>query len=127
MKEYQVFQVILLDTSVSIFVQYEDNGGGSIFSFSGTGEEPRYAIQDIKADPFLDPRYAGSKLLGVMSKGDIDEAWSLCRAYVEDKENVKKHDEITDWCVAAAAMLDKEGLVRASEWWTLPTIKETDA
>ncbi|OAA71111.1 hypothetical protein LEL_09702 [Akanthomyces lecanii RCEF 1005] len=126
MKECQVFQIILLNESVSIFVQYEENGGGSIFSFSGTGDEPRYVIQDIKANPFLDPRYAGSKLLGTMSKDDIGEAWRLCQAYVEDKENKKKHEEITDWCVVAAAMLDKEGLVGAKEWWTLPTIKKMD-
>lgn len=122
MAECQVFQIILLRESVSLFVQYTDGGGGSMLSFSGTGEEPRCAIADIGWNPFLHPRYAGSKLLGTMSKDKVEEAWKLCRGYVEDEEN--KHDEITDWCVAAAALLDRHSLVVAKEWWVLPTIEE---
>ncbi|TQV95120.1 hypothetical protein V2A60_009813 [Cordyceps javanica] len=118
MTECQVYQVILFRKSVVIFVEYERGGGGSMCSFVGTGEEPRCVVEDVDASPFKHPQYAGCKLLGTMKKDNVQEAWAACREYIANEEN--KHEEVTDWCVAAAALLETRGLVVAGQWWALP-------
>ncbi|EJP62779.1 hypothetical protein CRV24_004707 [Beauveria bassiana] len=123
MAECLVFQVILLREGLAIFTQYEPigsggGGGGSMFLFAGTGQEPRCAVGDVATSLMRHPKYAGCKLLGSMRRDRVDEAWALCRAYVEDERH--KHACVTDWCVAAAAMLAERRVVVAKKWWLLP-------
>ncbi|KAM3521162.1 hypothetical protein MY4038_009149 [Beauveria bassiana] len=127
MAECLVFQVILLREGLAIFTQYEPigsgsgssgSGGGSMFLFAGTGQEPRCAVGDVATSLMRHPKYAGCKLLGSMRRDRVDEAWALCRAYVEDERH--KHACVTDWCVAAAAMLAERRVVVAKKWWLLP-------
>ncbi|KAM0664767.1 hypothetical protein ACQRIT_000384 [Beauveria bassiana] len=120
MAECPVFQVILLREGLAIFTQYEPigSGGGSMFLFAGTAQEPRCAVGDVATSLMRHPKYAGCKLLGSMRRDRVDEAWALCRAYVEDERH--KHACVTDWCVAAAAMLAERRVVVAKKWWLLP-------
>ncbi|KAK8140984.1 hypothetical protein G3M48_001155 [Beauveria asiatica] len=133
MAECLVFQVILLREGLAIFIQYEPigssssssggGGGGSMFLFAGTGQEPRCAVGDVATSLMRHPKYAGCKLLGSMRRDRVDEAWELCRAYVEDERH--KHACVTDWCVAAAAMLQERRVVVANKWWLLPQRAES--
>ncbi|KAM3451622.1 hypothetical protein MY3296_005147 [Beauveria thailandica] len=115
MAECLVFQVILLREGLAIFIQYEPigsgggGGGGSVFLFAGTGQEPRCAVGDVATSLMRHPKYAGCKLLGSMRRDRVDEAWALCRAYVEDERH--EHACVTDWCVAAAELLQERRVV----------------
>lgn len=117
MIEYQVYQIIFFREKLGIFVEHITGGGGELYTFRGSGEEPRCELEELDTSPFRDAKYAGSKLLGKMKRSDVDKAWKLCRDYVEDDNN--EHEEITDWCVGTAAMLAKEGLIVTKPWWTI--------
>ncbi|KAM3557181.1 hypothetical protein ARSEF4850_005186 [Beauveria asiatica] len=83
MAECLVFQVILLREGLAIFTQYEpigSSGGGSVFLFAGTGQEPRCAVGDVATSLMRHPEYAGCKLLGSMRRDRVDEAWARCAA-----------------------------------------------
>ncbi|KAM3552755.1 hypothetical protein MY1884_007048, partial [Beauveria asiatica] len=103
MAECLVFQVILLREGLAIFIQYEpigsSGGGGSVFLFAGTGQEPRCAVGDVATSLMRHPEYAGCKLLGSVRRDRVDEAWALCRAHVEDERH--KHACVTG-CMAVA-------------------------
>ncbi|KAJ3486010.1 hypothetical protein NLG97_g6702 [Lecanicillium saksenae] len=125
MSEYKVYQLIFFRDKLGIFVEHGNGGGGGeLFSFRGTGEEPRCEIEDVESSPFADPKFAGSKLLGTMNPDDVERAWKLCREYVEDEGN--NHEDVTGWCVEAAALLAREKLVVVKPWWTIADVKKEE-
>ncbi|KAJ6789801.1 hypothetical protein PWT90_02352 [Aphanocladium album] len=123
MTEFKVYQLNFFREKLGIFVEHTIDGGGSLFSFRGTGPEPRCEIEKVETSPFRDPKFSGSKLLGTMRLNDEERAWQLCRAYVEDESH--EHEDITGWCVEAAALLAREKLVVARPWWTVAGDKKT--
>ncbi|EGX88565.1 hypothetical protein CCM_08610 [Cordyceps militaris CM01] len=126
MTECPVYQIILLRVSVAIFVEYEPDGGGALFSLTGpAGTKPRCEAEELRASPFRFPQFAGSRLLGVMQRHRVDEAWQLSQAYV-DGADPRRYAEVTDWCVAVAEMLAQRDLVVARAAWMLPTIAENE-
>lgn len=119
MEKYRVFRIIFLHDSLAIFIETDRaTGGGELFSFWGTPEEPQHQLETINTGPENHPSYAGSHMMGWIKEEDVATAWEECYSIAREEES--ERETIEEWYLACTNMLAAKRFVVPKPWWLLP-------